>query len=253
MSAPAEERAGEPGLSGIELRDAWPVLSTDERLEGLALLTHAETEDLFLGMHAHDQADMLVAAPPATGRWLIRFLPPDDAADVLQEAPPEEREGLLAFLDEPTRKEVVVLLAYEEDEAGGLMSPRYARLRPDMSVDEAISYLRRQTREHVESVYYLYVLDAEQHLLGVVSFRDLFSAAPEKRVRDVMHADVVAVPEDMDQEAVSKLFAEHNFLAMPVVDAERRVKGIVTVDDIVDVVQEEATEDIQKLGGMEAL
>jgi len=133
------------------------------------------------------------------------------------------------------------------------MNPRYARLRPDMSVDEAISYLRRQTREGLETVYYVYVLDAEQHLLGVVSFRDLFSAPPEKRVRDVMSTEVVTVPEDMDQEAVSKLFAEHNFLAMPVVDAERRVKGIVTVDDIVDVVQEEATEDIQKLGGMEAL
>jgi len=156
-------------------------------------------------------------------------------------------------LDEPTRKEVNGLLAFAEDQAGGLMNPRYARLRPDMSVDEAISYLRRQTRQHVESVYYLSVLDAEQHLLGVVSFRDLFSAPPEKRVRDVMHSDVVTIPEDMDQEAVSKLFATHNFLAMPVVDAERRVKGIVTVDDIVDVVQEEATEDIQKLGGMSAL
>jgi magnesium transporter len=253
MSAPAEERAGESGLTGVELREAWPVLSTDERLEGLALLTHAETEALFLGMHAHDQADMLVAAPPATRRSLMRFLPPDDAADVVQEAAPEERDALLALLDEPTRKEVVVLLAYKEDEAGGLMNPRYARLRPDMSVDEAISYLRRQTREGLETVYYVYVLDTGQHLLGVVSFRDLFSAPPEKRVRDVMSTKIVTVPEDMDQEAVSKLFAEHNFLAMPVVDAEGRVKGIVTVDDIVDVVQEEATEDIQKLGGMEAL
>jgi magnesium transporter len=253
MSAPAEERAAELGLTGPELREAWPVLSTEERLEGLTLLTHAETEALFLGMHAHDQADLILAAPLATRRSLMRFLPPDDAADVVQEAPAEERRGLLELLDEPTRKEVVALLAYAEDDAGGLMSPRYARLRPEMSVDEAISYLRRQTRQHVESVYYLYVLDAEQHLLGVVSFRDLFSAQPDKRVRDVMHTDVVTVPEDMDQEAVSKLFAEHNFLAMPVVDAERRVKGIVTVDDIVDVVQEEATEDIQKLGGMEAL
>jgi len=253
MSAPAEERPGEPGLSGSDLREAWPVLSTEERLEGLALLTHAETEALFLGMHAHDQTDLLLAAPIATRRSLMRFLQPDDAADVVQEAADEDRQGLLELLDEPTRKEVVALLAYAEDDAGGLMSPRYARLRPDMSVDEAISYLRRQTRQHVESVYYLYVLDAEQHLLGVVSFRDLFSAQPDKRVRDVMHTDVVTVPEDMDQEAVSKLFAEHNFLAMPVVDAERRVKGIVTVDDIVDVVQEEATEDIQKLGGMEAL
>jgi magnesium transporter len=253
MPAPAEERAGDLGLTGSELREAWPVLSTEERLEGLGVLTHAETEALFMGMHAHDQADLLLAAPLPTRRSLMRFLPPDDAADVVQEVSTEDRHGLLALLDEPTRKEVVALLAYAEDDAGGLMSPRYARLRPEMSVDEAISYLRRQTRQHVESVYYLYVLDAEQHLLGVVSFRDLFSAQPDKRVRDVMHTDVVTVPEDMDQEAVSKLFAEHNFLAMPVVDAERRVKGIVTVDDIVDVVQEEATEDIQKLGGMEAL
>ena len=105
MSAPAEERAGESGLTGVELREAWPVLSTDERLEGLAILTHAETEALFLGMHAHDQADLLVAAPPATRRSLMRFLPPDDAADVVQEAAPEDRDALLALLDEPTRKE----------------------------------------------------------------------------------------------------------------------------------------------------
>src|SRR5207247_1972058 len=98
-----------------------------------------------------------------------------------------------------------------------------------------------------------YVLGAEQRLLGVVSFRDLVAAPPEKKVRDIMHTEVVTAPESMDQEALSRLFAEHDFLAIPVIDAERHVKGIVTVDDIVDVVQEEATEDIQKIGGMEAL
>ena len=133
------------------------------------------------------------------------------------------------------------------------MNPRYARLRPEMSVDEAITYLRRQARERLETIYYVYVLDAEQRLLGVVSFRELFSAPPEKTVRDIMSKDVVTAPEEMDQEALSRLFAETDFLAIPVVDAERHVKGIVTVDDIVDVVQEEATEDIQKIGGMEAL
>jgi magnesium transporter len=253
MAAPAEEQAHPVGLTAAELRDAWPVLSMEERLEGLALLTHGEAEAAFLGMHARDQADLLLGADPALRRSLMRMLPPDDAADVVQEADVDDRHTLLDLLDDTTRKEVVALLAYAEDDAGGLMNPRYARLRPDMSVDEAISYLRRQTRERVESVYYLYVLDAEQHLLGVVSFRDLFSAPPEARVRDVMHTEVVTVPADMDQEAVSRLFAEHNFLAMPVVDADRRVQGIVTVDDIVDVVQEEATEDIQKLGGMSAL
>ncbi len=253
MSAPAEERALDGGLTAAELREAWPVLSLEERREGFSLLPHGEAEAIFLGMHARDQVDLLLGLPANERRWWIRILPPDDAADVLQEASIEERDELLSLLDEPTRKEVSALLAYAEDDAGGLMNPRYGRLRPEMSVDEAISYLRRQTRDRLETVYYVYVLDGEQHLLGVVSFRDLLTAPPDKRVRDVMRTDVVTVPEDMDQEALSRLFAEHNFLAIPVVDADGRVKGIVTVDDIVDVVQEEATEDIQKLGGMQAL
>jgi magnesium transporter len=183
----------------------------------------------------------------------MRLLPPDDAADVIQEAPEEERDGLLSLLDEPTRREVSALLAYAEDEAGGLMNPRYARLRPDMSADEAITYLRRQARERLETIYYVYVLDPAQRLLGVVSFRELFAASPGKSIRDIMHSDVITAREDMDQEALSRMFAEQDLLAIPVVDADGCVKGIVTVDDIVDVVQEEATEDIQKFGGMAAL
>lgn len=184
--------------------------------------------------------------------WL-RLLAPDDTADVMQELPLEEREGFLALLDETTRTEVIALLSYAEDQAGGLMNPRYARVRPEMSVDEALSYLRRQARERLETIYYAYVLDAQQHLLGVISFRELFIAPKEKRVREVMQTDVVTVSEQMGQEAVSHVFAHHDLLALPVVDAEGHMKGIVTADDIVDVVQEEATEDIQKIGGMEAL
>jgi magnesium transporter len=122
-----------------------------------------------------------------------------------------------------------------------------------MTVDEAITYLRRQARDRAETIYYTYVLDEEQRLLGVASFRDLFAAAPGTRVRDVMRADVVSVSDDMDQEAVSRVFADHDLSAIPVVDGQGRMKGIVTVDDIVDVVEEEATEDIQKFGGVEAL
>src|SRR5437870_9595351 len=253
MTPAAVARARERGLLASELADAWPVLSAEERLEGLKLLPHADAEDLLLGLSARDQAELILAMQPGERRSWMRLLPPDDAADVVQEAPEDEREGLLALLDEPTRKEVAALLAYAEDDARGHVNPRYARLRPDMSVDEAITYLRRQARERLETIYYMYVLDAEQRLLGVVSFRDLFAAPPEKTVRDIMHTEVVTAPESMDQEALSRLFAEHDFLAIPVIDAERHVKGIVTVDDIVDVVQEEATEDIQKIGGMEAL
>jgi magnesium transporter len=249
----AVEKVRERSLLASELQEAWQVLSLEERLEGLKLLPHAEAEDLLLGLAARDQADLILAMEPAERRSWIRLLPPDDAADVVQEAPESEREGLLALLDDPTRQEVAALLAYAEDDAGGLMNPRYARLRPEMRVDEAITYLRRQARERLETIYYMYVLDAEQRLLGVVTFRELFAASPDKTVRDIMHTEVVTADEEMDQEALSRLFQEHGFLAIPVIDAEHHVKGIVTVDDIVDVVQEEATEDIHKIGGMAAL
>ena len=253
MTPASVESARERSLLASELQEAWPVLSVEERLDGLRLLPHAEAEDLLLGLTAREQAELILAMAPSERRSWMRLLPPDDAADVIQEAPETEREAMLALLDDPTRKEVGALLAYAEDDAGGLMNPRYARLRPEMSVDEAITYLRRQARERLETIYYVYVLDAEQRLLGVVSFRDLFAAPPGKTVREIMSTEVTTAPEEMDQEALSRLFAETDYLAIPVVDAERHVKGIVTVDDIVDVVQEEATEDIQKIGGMAAL
>jgi magnesium transporter len=247
------EATGRGPVSAAELADAWPVLPPEDRLEGFLLLPRSEADEFFLGLNARDQGDLLLRLSPAERRTWMRLLAPDDAADVLQEVGPERRPELLALLDEPTRKEVTVLLAYAEDDAGGLMSPRFARVRPDMTVDEAISYLRKQKRERVETLYYAYVLDAQQRLLGVVSLRDLFLAAPDTRVSEVMRTDLVTVPEEMDQEAVSRLFSEHDLLALPVVNREGTMVGIVTVDDIVDVVQEEATEDILKVGGMQAL
>ena len=155
------------------------------------------------------------------------------------------------MLDTATRQEVTALLAYKEGQAGGLMSPRFARLRPEMTVDEAIGYLRRQAAK-LETMYYAYAVDSEQHLLGVVSFRDLFSADRTKTVRDAMRTRFVTATEEMDQEALARLFSEHHLLAIPVLDGQGRMQGIVTIDDIVGVVEREAGEDIQKIGGSEA-
>ncbi|MEY2932055.1 MAG: hypothetical protein RL033_2804 [Pseudomonadota bacterium] len=241
------------GLSLPELRELWMIISPSERQEAFRLLPRGDSEEFFLELHARDSAELLLALPAEEQRAWIRLLPPDDAADLTQAAPVEQRERLLSLLDEATRKEVNALLAYAEDEAGGLMNPRFARVRPDATVDEAISYLRRQARERLGSIYYVYVLDEQQRLRGVVSFRQLFSAAAGRRVADIMRTDVLSVREDQDQEEVSHMFAQHGFAAIPVVDQENRVKGIVTMDDIVEVVQEEATEDAHKVGGMEAL
>src|SRR5690606_187345 len=123
----------------------------------------------------------------------------------------------------------------------------------DMTVEEAITYLRRQTPDMIEHIYYAYVLDATQKLLGVVSLRELVMARPGSRVRELLEADVVTAPEGLDQEELGNLFAQHDLVAIPVVDDEGRMKGIVTHDDIVDVLREEATEDIHKIGGTAAL
>ena len=247
---PTAER--EP-LSLGEIRDVWPLLAHADRIEGFLLLPRDEAEDFFFGLSARDQADLVCGMPAREQRSWVRLLPPDDAADLIQAAPTEKRDALLALLDEPTRREVTALLAYSEDNAGGLMNPRYIRLRPEMTVDEAISYVRKQMREQPRTIYYGYVLDGEQRLLGVVSFRELFTATVRTRVAEIMKRQVTTIPEQMDQETVSHKFAQAHLVALPVVDAEGQMKGIVTVDDVVDVVQEEATEDMQKVGGVEAL
>ncbi|HTM07572.1 MAG TPA: magnesium transporter [Verrucomicrobiae bacterium] len=243
----------ETSLTLPEVFEAWQVLSMEERIAGFELLRREEAEKLFQSLNAQDQAQLLSALPAAERRLWIRSLAPDEVADVIQEAPVEEREALIQLLDDATRREVKGLLDYAEDQAGGLMNPRYARLRPEMSVDEAISYLRRDARDRKETAYYAYVVDPEERLLGVVTFRDLFTAGKDKLVKEILRADVITAPEDLDQEALGRLFTRHNLQMIPVVDANRRIKGIVTLDDIVDVIQEEATEDIQKIGGVEAL
>ncbi len=253
MSEFEEPAIGDTRLSEADLRDAWRVLDTSERAEGFRLLNPTEGEEFFIDLSAGDQLALFTALSPAEQRFWLRALPPDDCADLVQEALPEDRPAMLALLDEALRREVRTLLAYAEDDAGGLMSTRFARVRPEMTVDEAILYLRKQANAQLETIYYGYVLDREQRLLGVVSLRQLFQAKGNALVSDVMHTDLVQVPEEMDQELVGRTFAEHDLVALPVVDSSGRMKGIVTVDDIVDVVQEEATEDIQKIGGSEAL
>jgi len=240
-------------ITAEELREIWNILSPEERVDGFHHVERGDADNFFLHLSAREQSRLLTTMAEGERRLWLRLLAPDDAADVIQHAPLGRRADMLGLLDEATRQEVTALMAYAEDAAGGLMSPRFARLRQEMSVSEAIRYLQRQAQEKLETFYYAYVLDQEQRLLGVVSFRDLFAAPGNAPLSAIMRAEVISVGENLDQEAVARLIALHDLHAIPVVDDQRRMKGIVTVDDIVDVVQREATEDIQKLGGMEAL
>lgn len=249
-----EQEDGQLDWSDLNtLKERWSELDLASRREKFSLLPRPDAEELFLSFGPGDQIELVGDLPMIEKRSWVRLLALDDCADLIQHLPADTRQDVLGLLDEVSRQEVMGLLAYADDEAGGVMNPRYIRLRPDMSVEEAIRYLRAQARTPIETIYYTYVLDYDQKLLGVVSFRELLLAAPDKRVREIMKTDLVTVNEEMDREALSEVFSSHNFMALPVCDEDGHMKGIVTYDDIVDVVQKEATEDIQKLGGMEAL
>ena len=238
--------------TAADLIHDWDSLPLKKRLQAFNRLPRGLTDNVFLALGTTDQLELIEHLPENEQRIWLRLLPPDDAADLIQLVPEKKRPKLLAELDDNGRKEVSALLAYKEDVAGGLMSPRFARVRPDMSVDEAVVYLRLQAAQ-VDVFYYAYVLDEEQRLLGILSFRELFASEGSKLVSEIMRTKFVAATDDMDQEALARLFSRLRVFAIPVLDKAGHMQGIVTVDDIVDVVEQEASEDIQKAGGLEAL
>lgn len=235
------------------LLDNWQSLTHNQREQVFMILGRLDQEELFINLSSDYQAEIFELIPHAERRSWIRLLAPDDIADLIQNLFDETQAEALRYLDYATLVEVKALLAYAEDEAGGLMNSRFARLRPEMTVEEAIRYLRAQSKSHIETIYYAYVLDRTQVLQGVISLRELFLAKAQTTVEENMNTDLVTVLQDEDQESISKTFSNHNFLAIPVVDENNVMKGIITVDDVVEVIEEEATEDIHKIGGMEAL
>jgi len=245
-----EETSSTSEVNELEqLIESWASLPEEDRQEAFRSLSRPDAEDLFLRLSPSDQHDLIRELPNIQRRSWIRLLAPDDAADLIQQFAYEDRAQILALLDIGTMKEVVALLAYAEDDAGGLMNPRFIRIRPDVPVDVAIRYIRAQAKAKVETIHYVYVLDHEQRLLGAMSFRDLLLAPPDRVVSEIMKTELKTLPEDMDQEEVGRQFSQSGLSALPVVDAEGHMKGIVTVDDAVQVVEQEATEDIHKLGG----
>lgn len=207
----------------------------------------------FETLSSREQAGIIGSMPLAARRLVMKVLDPDDAADMLQLLQPAEREELLSFLDPPARAEVRALLAYSEDVAGGLMNPRYLRIRSFMTVDQAIVYVRKQVSAGVATNSYIYVLDVQQKLQGVISMRELMLASDGTKIADVMKKDVITVSDTMPQLEVADVVSREGLIALPVVDASGVMKGVVTADDVVHAVRDEATDDIQKLGGMAAI
>ena len=182
---------------------------------------------------------------------LLQELPSDDAALLVGEMPEELREELLDTMKVEHSTDVQELLGFADETAGRLMTPDYFALDEDMTVSEAITALQRRS-EDFEMAFYLYVVDSRNHLLGVVSLRQLLLNPPSTPLKKIMIGDVIKVTTDTDQEEVARIVATYNLLAVPVIDEENKLVGIITVDDIIDVMREEATEDIYALAGVDA-
>jgi magnesium transporter len=235
-----------------ELLDLWPSLPRSQRVDRFEALPRELMDNFFLALDAPAQSGLLLALPEGERRMYMRLLAPDDAADVIQSSAKRSRSYLMDLLDDKSKQEVTALLAYRDDVAGGLMNPRFARLRPDLTIDQALTYLRQQIGQ-VETIHYGYVLDDQQKLLGVVSLKDLVAAGPDKTVRDVMTSRPYTLSENSNQADATHLFTAHGLKAIPVLDHQGHMKGVITADDLIDVLREQDTEDMLKLGGMEAL
>ena len=182
---------------------------------------------------------------------LLGELPSDDAALLVGELPEEMRDELLDRMKVEHSTDVQELLGFADETAGRIMTPDYFALDEDVTVSEAITALQRRSEEF-EMAFYLYVVDSRNHLLGVVSLRQLLLNLPSTPLRKIMISDIIKVTTDTDQEEVARIVATYNLLAVPVVDEENKMAGIITVDDIIDVMREEATEDIYALAGVDA-
>ena len=182
---------------------------------------------------------------------LLQELPSDDATLLVSELPDDLRDEFLDAMKLEHSTVVNELLGFADETAGRIMTPDYFALDEDVTVTEAISELQRRSEEF-EMAFYLYVVDSRNHLLGVVSLRQLLLTPPSTPLRKIMIGDVIKVTTDTDQEEVARIVATYNILAVPVADAENKLVGIVTVDDVLDVMREEATEDIYALAGVEA-
>ena len=183
---------------------------------------------------------------------LLEEMAPDDRVDLLERMDPELVERLLPLVAQAERSDIRRLLSFPEDSAGSIMTTEYASLPEDISINEAIERLRQQAPDR-ETIYYVYVLDEERHLLGFVTLRELILARPDARLGDIMARSVISVRVDDDQEFVASELARYDFIAIPVVDNQNRLVGIITHDDVLDVVQQEATEDVHRLGAVEPL
>lgn len=251
---PADVAVETEELHPADLADVAEALPRDRLRALFAALAPERAASVLEYLNEEVRAELLEAMPAEDAAELVEEMSPDDRADVLETLDEETAEEILDELEPDDRRETEALLAFDPDTAGGLMTTEFVSVRQELTVEAAVAEVRAIARGgRKEALYAIYAVDPAGHVTGVLSLKELLAAPEGARIEDVMWTDVRSVVVTADREEVARLTSEYDLVALPVVDSQRRLLGVVTVDDVIDVIQQEQTEDVQKLGGMEAI
>lgn len=252
--APGDLAAETEEMHAADLADVVEALPRARVGDFLRALSANRTAQVIEYLDEELRAEFLEHMSTEQAAEIISEMTPDDRADVLETLEEETADEILHDLPKEEREETEKLLQFEPDTAGGLMTTEFVAVSQAMSVEAALNEVRAKARSgHRESIYAIYVVDADNRLVGVMSLRELVAAPEGASVADVMHTEIVSVPASAHREEVSRITSEYDLVAVPVLDGFNRMVGIITVDDVIDAMVEEQTEDVQRLGAVQPL
>ena len=236
-------------LNDADIAGLMDQLSKEDMFRVFRILPKDLAADVFAYLDVDNQQVIITSLSDREAAHVINNLMADDAADLMEEMPASVVKRLLANASSETRRDINHLLQYPEDSAGSIMTVEYVDLKESLTVNQAIERIRKVGLDS-ETINICYVLDAQRKLVGTVALRYLLLSDPDEVIGDIMHENVIAINTLMDQEGVARQFKKYDFISMPVVDNENRLVGIITVDDIVDIMEEETTEDMEKMAAI---
>ena len=252
--SPAAVAAETEELHPADLAAVAELIPREQVKKLLLALPTARAADVLEYMNEELRAEVLQEIPTEQAAALVSQMTPDDRADALEDIDQDVAEEIVSELPKEAREETERLLQFPPDTAGGLMTTEFVSVSSDMQVDEALEAVRRLARSgRREATYNIYATDKDGRLVGVLSLRELLAGPPGAKISDVAWTEVVSVPPQADRMEVARTTAKYDLIAVPVVSESGHIMGVVTVDDVIDVLEDVQTEDIQKLGGLEAL
>ncbi len=252
--SPADIAVETEEIHPADLAEVAELLEREQLQKFLAALGPARAADVLEYLDEELRTEFLEALTPRQAAELVSEMTPDDRADTLEEIDEEHVEDILAEIPTEARRETVQLLAYDPDTAGGLMTTELVSVSADMTVEAAMENVRAVARSGKKEVMNtIYTIDGSGRVAGVLSLRELLAAPSGAKISDVAWTEVQSVTPNADREEVARTIQKYDLLAVPVVSESGHIMGVVTVDDVIDAIQAEQTEDVQKLGGMEAL